>query len=209
MQESAINYLLKEARIRILWTLFCILVTCFFCYWRSEDLFFLLSKPFLKVSETNFFICTQLTESLNTYLMISFTLGCFFCVPFILYQIWSFFIPSCNVKQRSFYNKIVFLSFFNLLFILVITFTLVLPAIWLFLYKISNTNAESQFFTIKLQLKIYDFNLLTLRLSLIAALCSQIPIILLCGFKFGLLSVHNLVTTRRPLFLSLFCLHHS
>lgn len=200
MQDSVINNLLKEAKIRFLWTFLCFFITCLFCYWRSEDLFFLLSKPFLRVSKTNFFICTQLTESLNTYLMISFTLSSFFCLPLLLYQIWSFFIPSCNVKQRLFYNKIVFLSFLNFLVILGITFALVLPTVWLFLYKISNTSPESQFFIIRLQLKLYDFNLLTLRLSLIAAFCSQIPIILLCAIKLNLISVQNLLAARKAFF---------
>lgn len=77
MHSSAVRIILKEARIRVWWIFFCAFVTCATCYWFSEELLFILSKPYLKISKTNFFICTQITESLNTYITISIILGFF------------------------------------------------------------------------------------------------------------------------------------
>ena len=167
MHYSAVRFILEEAKIRTCWMFFCIFVTCATCYWFSEDLLFLLSKPFLKISKTSFFICTQITESLNTYIAISIIIGFFFCAPTIIYQFWCFIIPSCNKTQRFLLTKIAIMSVIAFFFVLIITFVWIMPNIWLFLYKLSNTQSGAQLFIIKLQPKIYDFSMLTLSILFI------------------------------------------
>jgi Tat protein translocase TatC len=197
MYASSVSYILKEAQIRVWWIVFCFFVTCATCYWLSEDLFFGLATPYLKISKTSFFICTQITESLNTYIIISLILGFFFCAPYILYQFWCFLIPSCTKEQRCALNKIIILSQVVFFFVLIITFIWIMPNIWLFLYKLSNTESGAQFFIIKLQPKIYDFSILTLRILLAASLCSQIPILIICSVQYNLISIQTLMRNRR------------
>lgn len=198
MHCSSVRHILKEAKVRVWWIIFCLFVTCATCYCFSEDFFFALATPYLKISKTSFFICTQITESLNTYIIISIILGIFFCGPYMIYQIWCFFIPSCNEDQRILFCKIIIFSMVAFFFVLIITFLLIMPNIWLFLYKLSNTReAGAQFFIIKLQPKIYDFSILTLRILFITGLCSQIPILILCCVQFSLISIQTLVRNRR------------
>jgi len=197
MYSSSVRYILKEAKIRFWWVIFCLFATCATCYWFSEDLFFGLATPYLKISKTSFFICTQITESLNTYIIISIFLGIFFCAPYIFYQIWCFFIPSCNKDQRCAMSKIIILSLVAFFFVLIITFIWIMPNIWLFLYKLSNTGSGAQFFIIKLQPKIYDFSILTLRILFISGLCSQIPILIICSIQYRLISIQTLMRSRR------------
>jgi len=193
----SVRYILKEAKIRFWWTIFCVFVTCTTCYYFSEDLFFGLATPYLQLSKTSFFICTQITESLNTYIVISITLGIFFGLPYILYQIWCFFIPSCNREQRRTLKRVAFLSLSRFFLVLIVTFIWIIPNIWLFLYKLTNTGSGAQFFVIKLQPKIYDFSTLTLQFLIISGLCSQIPILIVCSIQYRLISIQILIKSRR------------
>lgn len=204
MHSSSVRYILKEAKIRLYWAVFCVFVTSATCYWFSEDFFFGLATPYLKVSKTSFFICTQITESLSTYIVISITLGIFFCSPYIFYQIWCFFIPSCNSDQRRALRYTSVMSLVAFFLILSVTFVWIIPNIWLFLYKLTNTGSGAQFFLIKLQPKIYDFSVLTLRFLIISGICSQIPIMIICSVQYHLISIQTLLKSRQMIaFISL------
>lgn len=188
--------ILREAKIRLWWVVFCFFITWATCYWFSEDFFYGLATPYLKISNTSFFICTQITESLNTYIIIANIIGFLFCTPYILYQCWCFFIPSCNQTQRARVTKIAFMSIVAFFLVLIITFIWVLPAIWLFLYKLSNTESGAEFFKIQLQPKIYDFSILTLRILFISSVCSQIPIMVVCSIEYNFISIKTLKKSR-------------
>jgi sec-independent protein translocase protein TatC len=98
--NSSLIFIVKEAKFRITWIVFSFFVTFAICYCFSEELFFGLAIPFFKVSKTSFFICTTITESFTTYLIISFILGFFFSIPYVFYQFWCFFSPSFYKNQR-------------------------------------------------------------------------------------------------------------
>lgn len=202
--HSSLDLIFKEAKIRASWTFFCLFITCGYCYWFSEYLLFILTKPFLKISKPNsIFICTQLTESLTTYITTSFLLCFFFCTPYLIYQLWCFFIPSCNDTQRAQLSQICILSGFAFFFISLLTFIYIMPNIWFFLYKISGFTASRSLLVIKLQPKIYDFILLTLRFFLIASICSQVPVFIICCLEYKLIDLQDCIKHRKTfLFLS-------
>ena len=130
-------HILSEVRFRFLWCLFSYTITFSFCFFFSEELLYLLAKPFLLLSQpaplTSFdlhnecvivssvktekssippFLSTQLTEALNTYVVSSFLFSFVFCIPFFVYQVWCFLIPSYNETQRLQASQLLFLSFF-------------------------------------------------------------------------------------------------
>jgi sec-independent protein translocase protein TatC len=195
-RNSSIILILKEAKFRIAWIVFSFFVTFAISYWFSEELFFGLAIPFLKVSKAGFFICTQITESLTTYIIISIFLGFFFCIPFVFYQFWCFFIPSCYKNQRKAFVLLFFFSLIALLSTQILTFNWILPNIWLFLYQLSNTKPVAEMFVIKLQPKIYDFSILTFQIFLIMSFCSQIPIMITYIIDNKVISVQTLITNR-------------
>ena len=203
--SSAIGSIIKEGKIRIGWILICYFITFLTSYFFSEDLFFGLAIPYFQIAKISFFICTQITESLSTYMMISLISGFVFSFPYILYQIWSFFIPSYNQNQRQAVKKIFFYSLAILFFFFILTYFWILPSIWLFLYKLSNTVDTSHFFIMKLQPKVYDFTLITLRVLFIVGICSQIPIIIIFSLNtVGLKGYRIWIKNRRMLwFLSI------
>lgn len=193
---SSFNYIINELQIRILWIFCSSLFTCIFCFWFSEELLFVLTKPFLQIAKPkSFFICTQLTESLNTTIITSIILCLFFSLPLLIYQIWCFFIPSCTTSQRKQIMKYLSLAIFAFFMVFFFTFFCIMPNIWFLLYKLSNTSTN--LLVIQLQPKIFDFIKLTFRFFLIASLFSQFPVVFICLLEYNFLSIHDCIEHRK------------
>jgi Tat protein translocase TatC len=198
IRQNITNFLfktiLKEVRIRFFWTFICFSLTGFTCYWFSEDFFFLLAKPFLAFSYSGF-ICTQLTEALSTYVTISLISCFYFLFPFLSYQIWCFLIPSCYEEQKKKYNNFFYLSGFCFFFSLFFTFVGVVPNIWHFLYKLNITSTN--LLIIKLQPKIFDYIVLTVRILFISSICSQVQVLVICLLESKAIFVKTSIKNRR------------
>ncbi|MCL7043530.1 hypothetical protein MKW94_019244 [Papaver nudicaule] len=197
--KSPLETILGEVRIRFMWTSFGLGLTWFTCYWFSEEFIFLLAKPFLTLHSDSHFVCIQLTEALSTYLATASIACAYFVFPLLSYQLWSFLIPSCYEEQRMKYNRVFRLSGFSFAFFLCLTFSYVVPNIWHFLYSMGATSTK--LLMIKLQPNIYDYIMLTLRISLISSVCSQVPVILISLLESKALSVESFTNNRRYLML--------
>ncbi|RZC85132.1 hypothetical protein C5167_007744 [Papaver somniferum] len=197
--NSPMETILGEVRIRFMWTSFGLGMTWFTCYWFSEEFIFLLAKPFLTLNSDSHFVCIQLTEALSTYLATASTACAYFVFPLLSYQLWSFLIPSCYEEQRMKYNRVFRLSGFSFAFFLCLTFSYVVPNIWHFLYSMCATSTNLLMIT--LQPKIYDYIMLTLRISLISSVCSQVPVLLISLLEQKALSVESFTNNRRYLML--------
>lgn len=198
----ALETFLGEVRIRSVWILIGLGFTWFTCYWFSEELIFLLAKPFITLPLDSYFVCTQLTEALSTYVATSLIACSYFVFPLISYQIWCFLIPSCYGEQRQKYNRIFYLSGFCFSLFLLLTLSWVVPNVWHFLYFVGATSTN--LLMIKLQPKIYDYIMLTVRILFISSVCSQVPVIVICLLESRGLSVETFTSNRR--FLMVFSL---
>ncbi|KAI3972368.1 hypothetical protein MKW92_021344 [Papaver armeniacum] len=187
--NSPLQTILGELRIRFMWTSFGLGMTWFTCYWFSEEFIFLLAKPFLTLNSDSHFVCIQLTEALSTYLATASIACAYFVFPLLSYQLWSFLIPSCYEEQRMKYNRVFRLSGFSFAFFTCLTFSYVVPNIWHFLYSMGATSTNLLMIT--LQPKIYDYIMLTLRISLISSVCSQVPVLLISLLEQKALSVES------------------
>ncbi|KAI3924593.1 hypothetical protein MKX01_003733 [Papaver californicum] len=197
--NSTLGTILEEVRIRFMWTSFGLGMTWFTCYWFSEEFIFLLAKPFLTLNSDSHFVCIQLTEALSTYLATASIACAYFVFPLLSYQLWSFLIPSCYKEQRLKYNRVFRLSGFSFGFFLCLTFSYVVPNIWHFLYSMGATSTN--LLMIKLEPKIYDYIMLTLRISLISSICSQVPVFLISLLEQKALSLESFTNNRRYLML--------
>ncbi|YP_009477622.1 Sec-independent protein translocase (mitochondrion) [Nymphaea colorata] len=173
----ALETILGEVRIRSVWILIGLGLTWFTRYWFPEESIYPLTKPFLTLPFDSFFVCTQLTEAFPTYVATSSIACSYFVFPLFSYQIWCFLIPSCYGFQRTKYNRFFLLSGSCFFLFLFLTFLWVVPNVWHFLYFVGATSTNS--LMIKLQPKIYDYIMLTLRISFIPSVCSQIPVIVI------------------------------
>nr|BAJ22094.1 Sec-independent protein translocase protein [Cycas taitungensis] len=191
----ALETILGEVRIRSVWIFIGFSLTWFTCYWFSEELIFLLAKPFLTLPLDSYFVCTQLTEAFSTYVTTS-SIACFYFVfPFMSYQIWCFLIPSCYGGRRTKYNQFFYLSGFCFFLFLFLTFSWVVPNVWHFLYFVGTTSTD--LLMIKLQPKIFDYTMLTVRILFISSICSQVPVIVICLLELKGISVKTFTENRR------------
>ena len=170
------------------------LLTWSVCYWFSEELLFLVAKPFLLVTSLHF-ISTQLTESFNTYLSSSCLCALFFCSPYCVYQMWCFLIPSTFQSHRQYYSHYCQISFLSFLLCVWLSHGILLPTLWHFLSNYNTTSTTV--FVIQLQPRIYDFILLTYRFFFLAALCSQIPIFILYFIQAQVIQLKQCIQHRK------------
>jgi Tat protein translocase TatC len=193
---------LGEVRIRSVRILIGLGLTWFTRYWFPEESISPLAKPFITLPLDSYFVCTQLTEALSTYVATSLIACSYFVFPLISYQIWCFLIPSCYGEQRLKYNRIFYLSGFCFSLFLLLTLSWVVPNVWHFLYFVGATSTN--LLMIKLQPKIYDYIMLTVRILFISSVCSQVPVIVICLLESRGLSVETFTSNRR--FLMVFSL---
>ncbi|XP_019455112.1 PREDICTED: uncharacterized protein LOC109356236 [Lupinus angustifolius] len=187
--------ILGEVRIRSVRILIGLGLTWFTRYWFPEELISPLAKPFLTLSLDSYFVCTQSTEASPTYVATSSIACSYFVFPLISHQIWCFLIPSCYGEQRNKYNRFLYLSGSRFSFFLFLTLPRVVPNVWYFLYFVGATSTNS--LMIKLQPKIYDHIMLTVRISFIPSVCSQVPVIFICLPEPRGLSVETFTNNRR------------
>nr|WGH58902.1 MttB [Sapria himalayana] len=172
-------------------------LTWFTRYWFPEELISPLAKPFLTLPLDSYFICTQLTEAFSTYVVTSSIACSYFVCPLISHQIWCFLIPSCYVEHRTKYNRFLLLSGSRFSLFIFLTPPRVVPHVWHFLYLMGATSTNS--LMIKLEPKIYDYIMLTVRLSFIPSVCSQVPVIVIRLPEYMGLSVETSTNNRRCL----------
>nr|YP_009430409.1 transport membrane protein [Platycodon grandiflorus]ARR27540.1 transport membrane protein [Platycodon grandiflorus] len=191
--------LIGEVRIRSLRILIGLALTWFTRYWFPEELISLLAKPFLILSLPfdSYFVRTQSTEASPTYLATSPIACSYFVFPLLSHQIWCFLIPSCYGEQRTKYNRFFYLSGSRFSFFLFLTPPRLVPNVWHFPYFMGATSANS--LMIKLEPKIYDHIMLTLRISFIPSLCSQVPVIVIRLPEARALSLESFTNNRRLL----------
>lgn len=187
--------ILLEVRIRFFRLLFGLVLTWFTRYSFSEELIFPLAKPFLRMPLDSYFVRTQSTEALSTYLVTSSIACSYFFFPFLSYQIWVFLIPSCYYEQRKKYNRFIHCCAFSFFLFLFLTLSWIVPNVWHFLYLMGATSTN--LLMIKLQPKIYDYIMLTVRISFIPSICSQVPIIVIRLPEHRGLSVETFTNNRR------------
>lgn len=169
--------ILGEVRIRSVRVLIGLGLTWFTRYWFPEELISPLAKPFLTLPLDSYFVRTQSTEAFPTYVATSPIACSYFVFPLISHQIWCFLIPSCYGEQRTKYNRFLHLSGSRFSLFLFLTPPRVVPNVWHFPYFMGATSTNS--LMIKLQPKIYDHIMLTVRISFIPSVCSQVPVIVI------------------------------
>ncbi|CAI0627064.1 unnamed protein product, partial [Linum tenue] len=144
-------------------------------YWFPKELISPLAKPLLTLPLDSYFVCTQLTEAFSTYVATPLIAFSYFVFPLISHQIWFFFIPSCYGQQRTKYNRFLYLSGSRFSLFMFLTPPRVVPNVWHFPYFVGETSKI--LLLIKLQPKIYDYIMLTIRILFIGSACSQVPVI--------------------------------
>jgi sec-independent protein translocase protein TatC len=191
LDKSSVYYHVKELRLRTNYLGFSFLITFFICYYYSFEILYLFVRPFLNYEKN--FIFTDLTEAFYTTIQLNFIVSIYILIPFIIYHIWCFFIPSTFLEERKKYNY-----FFTAIAILLgmsvcFIYFLVLPELYKFLLHFEiNTN----FMTIQLEARIQSYVQLACKIFFLSSLIFQIPSFFLIAFEYGVITSDFLIKNR-------------
>nr|YP_010881093.1 Sec-Y independent protein translocase component [Moerckia flotoviana]QDE10639.1 Sec-Y independent protein translocase component [Pallavicinia lyellii]WIA66595.1 Sec-Y independent protein translocase component [Moerckia flotoviana] len=186
--------ILEEVRIRVFRILIRSSFTWFTRYWFPEEFILSLAKPFpTSPYSDSSSICTQSTEASSTYVTMSLISCFYFLFPFPSYQIWCSLMPSCYEEQRQRCNKLFYSSGFCFFPFFLATPVRAVPNVRHFSYELSTTSTN--LLIMKLQPKIFDYIMLTVRISFISSIRSQVPVLVICSLESR--GVKTLIKNRR------------
>jgi sec-independent protein translocase protein TatC len=191
-----------EIRLRIIYTIIASILSLFVSYLYKYEIFYLFSKPFLVFS--NQFIFLDLTEGLYSMIRISGIISIITTIPYIIYQIWSFLIPSYYLYERQKFNKI--LMIFGIAFCIEFFFIywILFPKFCEFLvsFEIKSliSNHNNLLVSIEFSPRIESYIKLTTQLFSFLLFIFQFPLIFFILFIKKLISSYTLCEQRKIYF---------
>lgn len=207
-----LHHHLLEMKSRVFYLSLSTLCTFLLFYNYQLEIVYILGKPFIESQQT--FIFLELTEAFYTLLRISASLTLLLMIPFFVYHLWSFFIPSFYQFQR---NK---MSFFVILFFsffvceIFFTYLFLLPKICNFLISFEMaSNLENSglllkpLINVEFTARIESYVKLIVKISLGIFLVFQIPFCVCLLYSKKILHVFSFYNNRK--ILSLFSLFMS
>lgn len=160
----------------------------------SESFFTPESNIFVQTKAPLQFIFTDITEAFRTSLSLVFGFTCYIHIPFIVYHLWSFFIPSLFFYERKIFSQFCFffLSLYTLATFSVIVY--IFPILWNFFL---NFETITEFLDIHCEARISSYYSFILKICLISHLFFQLPFFILIFLYFKFLNIFNILTNRR------------
>ncbi len=191
--EARMSFLehLAELRTRLIRAAIGILVAFVVCLTFSERVFGLLASPITKLlPKDTSLIFTALPDPFFVYLKVSFIMGIFIALPYVLYQIWLFISPGLYEKERRMAVPFVFLA--TVLFYIgaCFAFFVVFPAA--FKFFLSYQTAD-----LKPMISIREYVSLIMVLMLAFGAVFETPIIIVFLGLLGIFNTGQLKKGRR------------
>ena len=198
---------LVELRIRLMYIILSFFLTFLSCYYFSEQIFYLLAKPLLKLNlssqitlETTHihnrnFIYTDISEAFLTYIKVSFFFSLYICSPIIIYQIWIFLVPGLYKNER---NKIAIFSFLSFILFTVgasLAYFFIFPVAWKFFLSFEMVGIDG-FFNMHLQPKVDEYFSFVSKIIFLFGLSFQFPIYLILLVNLQIVSSNWFIKKR-------------
>lgn len=112
---------LGELRRRLTYIAIAVVVCCIAAFIEKKWVFFVIMRPLNSTDiETHKLLVTGPTEAFMTVLKISVYAGLIVCLPFILYQFWSFILPALYENERR--SVMPYVAFTSALFLAGVAF---------------------------------------------------------------------------------------
>jgi sec-independent protein translocase protein TatC len=171
-----------ELKLRSFYLGTTIVLTFTVCYLFSNELVYLLIKPFLKLSlelkhEYLYFIFTSVVDAFLIYLQVSFIIANILIIPFVLIQFWLFVLPGLYTYENITYIILISLSVILGSFGFYIFYWYVLPFMWSFFLNFEFTLIKNPF-TLHLEAKLDEYLFLTLKILSFSVICFQFPLVM-------------------------------
>lgn len=181
----------REIKIRILYLFLSFLFTVITTLWFSLELIYIFVYPFLYYERQ--FICTQLTEPLWSTLQICMWTSFYLFFPLSIYQMLSFFLPTCysSEKRKLIAISLWFLFLWNVS-LLMCHFYLA-PKVW---HVLLNYQVSCSVVSIQLETRISSYIDNASHLFGLTILFFQTPLLLFLFLEKGLVNATSLSRNR-------------
>ena len=131
-----------EIRLRVFYLLLSLILTIITSYYYQFEILYIIGRPFLELDHK--FVLIDLTEALYTILRICGIISLLIILPFFIYHLWCFYIPSRYQFERKTINKFSIIFFFLLFVELLMLYFVIFPKICEFLlnFEIISSNSS-------------------------------------------------------------------
>lgn len=189
---------IKELKLRLNYTIFSLILTFITCYIYINQIIYLLTYYLLYNMNSHRFIFTKLTEVFYTYIQFASISSLLICFPFILFNLWLFFIPGLYKYEKfffDFYFLFILFLFFSSFFI---SYNYIIPNILRFFLLFENNNL---YFSLHFEAKIQDYLIPIYILLFNLILCFQFPSLIILLLYFELITYNLLIENRKYFFI--------
>jgi sec-independent protein translocase protein TatC len=182
-KNQNLNDHLKELRVRLIKSLWAVLIVAAFAYAYSEQLFDYLRLPAQKYLPSGGLVFTHPTDKFMAHLKIAIFSGLGLSCPVWLYQLWAFIAPGLYQKEKKYAT--LFILSGSLLMLLGISFCYfaVLPPAFEFLFNFGGS-------VDKPMITITEYLSFVVQMTLMFGVAFQLPLILV------LLGISGIVTSQ-------------
>jgi len=105
---------LEELRMRLLRSIYAIIICTGVCFWKRDAIYAYLSKPLtdslIASHQSPKLVYTNPVDPFNLYLELSIVVGLFLASPFVLWQLWLFIAPGLYRHEKRYVWPFVLLT---------------------------------------------------------------------------------------------------
>ena len=197
-----ISHYFFEIRLRAFYSIFACTLSLCLSYIYKYELFYLFSKPFLVFSRQ--FIFFELTEGLYTMIYISGSISLLASIPYLVYQFWSFVIPSYYIFERKKLNFFLWSFFILVILEFLFIYWFLFPKLCQFLvsFEMKSLLPQNNFSPVSIEFtpRIASYIKVTVQLFSFFLLFFQLPFIFIGLFANNVLTSSNLSHQRKFVF---------
>jgi len=199
-----ISYYIQEIRLRIFYIVLAYLWSFLVGYTYKYEFFYIVSAPVFLFHKN--FIFLNFSEGLSTILTLVNMVCVFVLIPYVLYQFWSFRLPSWYLFERQKYTQLLYLFGFCTLLELSCIYVYVFPKLCEFFMSFElKSHTPGILFTLEYTPRIASYITFVSRVLFSCYLLLQLPFLFGGLFSKKIINWSQLCSSRKLLFfLSLF-----